>query len=286
MVEDRARSLRGLGVRDRGADHGLEHLVSETLLQRGERLARVHGAHVGEVQQHAEQRQPGVEVLAREIDHLHRLLDPLQGEVLGLGRDQRVVGGDERVDRQQAERGRAVDQDQLVLLAGPSQRLSQRQLAAHPAAQHQLGLGKGEVGRDDVLEDRLVDRGATREHVGDRRLCVRRKIEVVGEVALRVEVDRERPQPGTAQDVGERAHGGGLARPALLRENRDRLRHGRRYYAAAGDVEARPPALATAAGRPRLSRPRRSSPPRPSRRAGTSATASRRAGSSAGSARR
>ena len=53
-----------------------------------------------------------VEAVARELDHLHRLLDPLQREVLGLGGDQRVIGGDERVDGEQAERGRAVDQDQ------------------------------------------------------------------------------------------------------------------------------------------------------------------------------
>ena len=91
-------------------------LLAEALLQRGQRLARVDGAHVGEVEQHAQQRQVRVEAVARELDHLHRLLDALQREVLGLGGDQRVVGGDERVDGQQAERGRAVDQDQLVVV--------------------------------------------------------------------------------------------------------------------------------------------------------------------------
>ena len=42
------------------------------------------------------------------------------------------------------------------------------------------------------------------------------QVEVVGEVALRVEVDGQRAHPAAAQHVGERAHGGGLARAALL----------------------------------------------------------------------
>ena len=35
----------------------VEDLLAEALLQRDERLARVHRAHVGEVEQHAQQRQ-------------------------------------------------------------------------------------------------------------------------------------------------------------------------------------------------------------------------------------
>ena len=61
-------ALGGLGVGDRGADHGVEHLVVEVLLQRGVRLARVHGAHVGDVQQDAEPLQVRVvELLACSI---------------------------------------------------------------------------------------------------------------------------------------------------------------------------------------------------------------------------
>ena len=169
-------------------------LLAEALLQRDERLARVHGAHVGEVEQHAQQRQIRVEAVARQLDDLHRLLDALQREVLRLGGDQRMVGGDERVDRQQAQRRRAVDQDHVVVVAEPRQRASQRQLAAHLAAEHQLRLGEAEVGGDDVLVDRLGGRRAAGEHVGDRRLDVGGQVEVVGEVALRVEVDCQRAQ--------------------------------------------------------------------------------------------
>ena len=225
MVEDRPRPLGRLGVGDRGADDRVEHLLAEALLQRDERLARVDGAHVGEVEQHAEQRQPRVEAVPRQFDHLHRLLDPLQREVLGLGGDQRVIGGHERVDRQQPKRGRAVDQDHLVVAARVRQRPPERQLAAHLAAEHQLGLGEAQVGGDDVLVDRLGRRRASGEHVGDRRLDVGGEVEVVGQVALGVEIDRQRAHAAAAQDVGEGAHRGRLAGASLLREHSDRVSH-------------------------------------------------------------
>ncbi len=192
VIEDRLGALGRLGVGDRGADRGVEHLLAEALLQRDERLARVHGAHIGEVQQHTEQLEVRVEAVPRELDHLHRLLDALQREVLGLGGHERAVGGDQRVDRQQAERGRAVDQDQLVVAGGLGQRAAQRQLAAHLRAEHQLGLREAQVGGDQVVVDRLAGRGSSGQHVGDRRLDFGRQVEVVRQVALRVEVHRER----------------------------------------------------------------------------------------------
>ena len=98
----------------------------------------------------------------------------------------------------------------------------QRQLPAHLAAQHQLGLGEAQVGGDQVVVDRLGRARAPRQHVGDRRLGVGRDVEVVGQVPLRVEVHRQRPDARAAQRVGERAHGGGLAGAPLLGEHGDR----------------------------------------------------------------
>ncbi len=225
MVEDRAGTLGRLGVGDRGADGRVEDELAEALLQRDERLARVDRAHVGEVEQHADDRQSLVQAVARELDDLHRLLDALQREVLRLGGDERAVGSDERVDGQQAERGRAVDQDQLVVVGKLGQRAAQGQLASHLAAEHQLGLGQREVGRNQVVADRLGRAGAAGEHVGDRRLGVGRDVEVVGQVSLGIEVDRERPYAAAAKCVGQRANGRGLARASLLGEHGDRVSH-------------------------------------------------------------
>ena len=124
------------------------------------------------------------------VHHLEHLLDSLEREVLALGADQRVRRSDERVDRQQPERRRAVDQDHLVLPARLVQRALEGQLASHLAAQHELRLGEPEVGGDHVLVDRVGGARAPGEHLADRRRRVGIDVEVVGEVALR---DRGRP---------------------------------------------------------------------------------------------
>ena len=173
----------------------------------------------------AEPLEVGVEVLARQLDHLERLLDALHREVLRLGAQQRVVGGDERVDGQQAERRRAVDQHDVVAVLDLAQRAPQRQLAAHLAAHRQLRLGEPEVRGDDPVVDRVGGSRAAAQHVADGRARLRVDVEVVGQVALRVEVDRERREADAPEDVGERAHHRRLAGAALLGEDCDRDRH-------------------------------------------------------------
>ena len=58
-------------------------------------------------------------------------------------------------------------------------------------------------------------------------------VEVVRQVALRVEVDREHAQARAAEDVGERAHRRRLAGAALLGEDRDRVSHSARFHGRA-----------------------------------------------------
>ena len=103
VVEDRDCSLGRLGVRDRRAHDGVEDLLAEAFTQRRERLAAVDGAHVGDVEQHAEEREVGIEAVARELDDLDRLLDALQREVLRLRCDQRAVRRHERIHRQKPQ---------------------------------------------------------------------------------------------------------------------------------------------------------------------------------------
>ena len=55
----------------------VEQLVAEVLAQRLERLAGMACAHVGDVEHDPEPLEVGVEAVAREFDHLERLLDPL-----------------------------------------------------------------------------------------------------------------------------------------------------------------------------------------------------------------
>ena len=57
-----------------------------------------------------------VEVVADEVDRGDELGQALQGVVLALDRDQRGIRRGQGVDRQEAERGRAVDEDVVVVL--------------------------------------------------------------------------------------------------------------------------------------------------------------------------
>ena len=55
--------------------------------------------------------------------------------------------------------------------------------------------------------DRVGGGGAPGENVADRRVGLRVDVEVVGEVALRVEVDREHAQPGVSERLRQVAYG-------------------------------------------------------------------------------
>ena len=65
-----------------------------------------------------------------------------------------------------------------------------------------------------ALEPPVSTSAIVGSHVG-------RQVEVLGEVALGVEVDGERAHPAAPQHVGERAHRGRLAGAALLGEDGD-----------------------------------------------------------------
>ena len=92
-----------------------------------------------------------VEPLLHQLDGVHQLGEPLERVVLALERDQHRVRRGERIEREQAERRRAVDDDVVVLLAAGAERLAEPELAA--LLVDQLDLGAGEVRRGgDHLE--------------------------------------------------------------------------------------------------------------------------------------
>ena len=109
--EHRLAVARRLGDLHAARDHGAQHRVAEVAADLvgdlvGElRAAVVHG------QQDRRDVQVGVEVRPHEVDVRQQLPEPLERVVLALDRDQHLVRRDQRVDGEQAERGRAVDED-------------------------------------------------------------------------------------------------------------------------------------------------------------------------------
>ena len=64
-------------------------------------------------EQHARDPQAGVEVHADTFDGIPQLAEALQGVVLSLNRDHDLVGSDHDVERDEPERRRAVDQNDV-----------------------------------------------------------------------------------------------------------------------------------------------------------------------------
>ena len=86
--------------------------------------------------------------------------ESFEREVFAVQRNQHAVGGDERVEREQAERGRRVDDDEIEL-----DRAAAREDASSGARDRgiadQLDLGAGEIARRGNRATEPIDRRRT-----------------------------------------------------------------------------------------------------------------------------
>ena len=202
------------------------------------------------------------------------------------------------------ERRRAVDEDEVVVVAHLVERLAQAQLPAE--RRHQLDLGAGQVeagrGAEQVAHrgglHAVLDREVVEDHVVHRAVQVPDvDAEAGAGVALRVEVDDEHPVAEVGQ-AGPEVHGrGGLADAALLvGDGQDPgERPGERRApssASSGSAASSAPAAPRASGllqrdvdRGRLEVRRSPAPPRPAVGRSSSPGSGPRAGGSTGSGR-
>jgi hypothetical protein len=168
-----------------------------------------------------------VEIVTDHGQGVLELHQPAQREVLALHRDDHAVRGREGVDRQEPERGRRVDKDVVVAVAGRQQPLLEGALAADHAGEGELGARQVDR-RDGEIDlravDDLVDREAVHEDVEHRPLD-RVGVHALahGEVALRVEIDREHVESLLFEGDGEVERRRRLRDAALLVGERDDL---------------------------------------------------------------
>ena len=165
----------------------------------------------------------GFRLLRDELDVAQELAQTLEGVVLALDRHQHLAGRGQAVDRQQAERGRAVDEHEVVVVEDRLEGPAEAQLPAE--GRHQLDLGAGQVeagGRDEQVAhggrlDAVLEGDVVQHDVVHRRLEVAGVDAQAGAgVALGIEVDDQRPVAEVGQ-AGAEVHGGrGLAHAALL----------------------------------------------------------------------
>jgi hypothetical protein len=168
--------------------------------------------------------QRGVEMPSHQVDVPQQLAQALQRVVLALNRDQDLCTGDQCVDRQQAQRRRAVDEDVVQRLLVRLDRSLQSALPCHQRDQLDLRTGEIDRGRctEETLDirDRLDDLGerlALDQYVVDGRdFGVMVDAQRSGRIALRVEVNHQDPPAMQGKRSGKVDRRRGLAHPALL----------------------------------------------------------------------
>ena len=216
-----------LAEADVARDDRPKHFFLEELPHVGRDLLAEVGALVEHREQHAFDVELRVQRRAHAAHRADEIGEPLEREVFAVERDQHGVGGDERVERQQAERRRAVDEDVVVVVAHGAKQRAQPFFARAERDHFDLGAGEMTIGRNQF---QVVDRGGDdeRPRVG-RRLDRRQRVvdgaggrgetllaDAAGEVALRIDVDEQHAPLGDGEGGREVDGGGGFAHAALL----------------------------------------------------------------------
>ena len=147
---------------------------------------------------------------------------PFEREIFAGERNEYGVGRDEGVQREQAERRRSVDEDDIEGVANPGEHGLQTALAIVERHEFDLGARQLPVGwnQRQVLHFGLEDRQFTGfirgERVVNRRARLSLESKPAGQVALGVHVDDEDALLGHGERGREIDRRGGFANPALL----------------------------------------------------------------------
>ncbi len=164
-----------------------------------------------------------VDVGVHLLDRVHQVAQAFEREVLALHRHHHAMGAGQAVEGEQAEAGRAVDEDEVVGFVDRGEGAAKAPVAALDADQLHLRAGELAVGADNVVAAlrarplRLVDRGAFQQDVVDAGIegaLVDPRAH--GGIALGIEVDHQHPASEPSQSGRQVDGGRGLADAALL----------------------------------------------------------------------
>ena len=200
------------------------HLAGEVALDLLGDLHGEVGAPIEHRQQHTLQLQPRVHAAAHDAHGVHQIGKALERVILALHGHEQGVRRAQRVERQQLERGRTVDENVVVVGGENVERLLEPELAVrqvdHLNARAGQRLGGGQHvavarGDDGGLHIRAVD-----EHVVDALRHGLVHAHAGGGVRLRVKVAQQHALAALTQRGGQIDAGGRLADTALLIDDR------------------------------------------------------------------
>jgi len=233
IVEDRRFSVAGgLGEADVAGNRGfVEKIAEEGLEFAGDSLGEV-GAVIIHGEGDAFDEETGIEGLANALDGIEEFADAFEGEILGLHGDEDGIGGDEGVEGQEVEGGRAIENDDLEPVADRLEGVAEAVFAI-------FGVDELDVGSDEVLGGgnhfeeldlgRLEEVGglgiAHEEIVGSGAVGVFLEAKAGGGIGLRVAIDEEGWGSAGGEAGGEVDAGSCLPYSAFLIGDSDDPRH-------------------------------------------------------------
>src|SRR5438445_10023040 len=150
VLEDGHAGQRRLSKPDAVLDDDIEDDVAIAFANELQHLLRVQRPRLVDRGQDAADAQLRVELGPYPLDRVVQQLHALHAEVLALQRDDDLVRGHQRVDAEQAERGRAVDHHEVVLVLTGCELLLEERFAAHLRDELDLRARKLDVRRDEV----------------------------------------------------------------------------------------------------------------------------------------
>jgi len=245
VVEDRIAEARGFGELDVPPDRRTQHaavpprhvLVSSCIeegIEIGDDFACERRVRLMHAEHDAGDAQVGVHRSADEAHGFEQLADALEREKMRLHRHEHFASQRERVQREQAEARRAVDQNDVVSMDDGLDFRTQCRLTIGPRGEFLFRAGEIRVRQDDVESfPRVCDDDIVGVQIGIDHQVVHRALDVVGfdaqvqrQMTLWVEVDQADAQPGPRQRRAD-VHGARrLAHAALLVEHGDDSRRG------------------------------------------------------------
>src|SRR5579883_2618326 len=109
VIEDRLAKARCLAQAHVAVNNGLEDLFRKVIAHLAHDLAGQPGAGIKHRQHHAGNVESGIQFVLHNLDRVQQMRQALQGQILALDRNDQAVRRHQRVDGQQAQRGRTID---------------------------------------------------------------------------------------------------------------------------------------------------------------------------------
>lgn len=119
-------------------------------VEKVDNIPRVDGPHVCHGDQDTGNAQFGIDLPTHLGNCSQELFQALDGQIVGLHRDEDLVGGGQSIDSQHSQRGTAIQKNNIVLFLNTTQTFPQDGLPTHGVYQRNLQTGEFDVGGKQV----------------------------------------------------------------------------------------------------------------------------------------